>query len=842
MAAAQGALVQGYRLGPRVPMVLKSVAERATRVVGLGIPSKIIARASASTTCVKDGGNLCEKPEGGNSMTLPIVLGVVIPLVVIACVLFYLHRRNVKRLRKEDNLDPHKSLDFGLAMDATKQTAKSKRKSSFFGGEKDMFHPKSRQLSMDMNLSSPYLLPPEVQQSRESLHSLARTLHQNEDPYRPVTHYAGSDVASMRSFQKDVRDGASIRTGATSALDDRNGNSRSGSAAGSRMAPPRPHRMSAGPQSPRGGSPKPAPFGENSDFSSVSSQMPSPPPPVGGAAGFVFEPAFPAAEMAAETGPVEADGSNVPPVAELQAPEPAATKISRKGLPVSPRPQDPEAPPANHRSTTGTVDEPFIYDSPNRGLRHDSSTYADFDLKLDAHNDRDSHGQPLSSSLPKLALGGPFDDETFLPGQATTTGNEPTLPHIVTPDAEHSQLPIVEPHQYGELFPEEPGQEDDGRGRSLHKRQSSEYPQDGTVRQSALGLPQMDTRRLSVGFRPLPPDELIESEDPETRANRIRSFYKEYFDESKPDMAEYNQHYPPHGVPAEWREAAGGGPHYDHPAGGAQYYEDYDQSYNNMGDGAYFDPQSNSFVMPYAQPVSRRAMTPPPSGSRFPGGRPRGGPRPFHGSMGGGGMGPGGPGMGMGMSRPGSSMSSQWGPRPGSSLSSRQMPGSRSASNLSGRFGGGPRKPMPPPEDLITLPTPSKLRDDSFALMGAIDFAPPPTFRDQTSGRSQSPLGERKPYQMNVPSASPLVSSFDEMAALPSPTFTGLDFAPPRKFKDNDTMSDAGSIRSNRSGISAMNQAAIRSGAGRVSRLPGDNVFTQAALADQLKPTWGFRP
>lgn len=55
-------------------------------------------------------------------------------------------------------------------------------------------------------------------------------------------------------------------------------------------------------------------------------------------------------------------------------------------------------------------------------------------------------------------------------------------------------------------------------------------------------------------------------------------------------------------------------------------------------------------------------------------------------------------------------------------------------------------------------------------------------------------------------------------------------------------MSDAGSIRSNRSGISAVNQAAIRSGAGRVSRLPGDNVFTQAALADQLKPSWGFRP
>lgn len=51
-------------------------------------------------------------------------------------------------------------------------------------------------------------------------------------------------------------------------------------------------------------------------------------------------------------------------------------------------------------------------------------------------------------------------------------------------------------------------------------------------------------------------------------------------------------------------------------------------------------------------------------------------------------------------------------------------------------------------------------------------------------------------------------------------------------------MSDAGSIRSNRSGISTTNLSAIRGGAGRVSRLPGDTVFTQAALGNQLKPQW----
>lgn len=70
-----------------------------------------------------------------------------------------------------------------------------------------------------------------------------------------------------------------------------------------------------------------------------------------------------------------------------------------------------------------------------------------------------------------------------------------------------------------------------------------------------------------------------------------------------------------------------------------------------------------------------------------------------------------------------------------------------------------------------------------------------------------------------------------------SGAFTGLDFAPPKKFKDNDTMSDAGSIRSNRSGISRANEFAIRNGAGRLSRLPGDIIFSQAQLNESLKPT-----
>ena len=75
-----------------------------------------------------------------------------------------------------------------------------------------------------------------------------------------------------------------------------------------------------------------------------------------------------------------------------------------------------------------------------------------------------------------------------------------------------------------------------------------------------------------------------------------------------------------------------------------------------------------------------------------------------------------------------------------------------------------------------------------------------------------------------------------------SKTFTNLDFLPPKKFKEGDSMSYAGSIRSNRSGISNTAQSAIRMGAGRVSRLPNDTVFTQHTMANELKPQWGMRP
>ncbi|RGP72051.1 hypothetical protein FSPOR_2896 [Fusarium sporotrichioides] len=647
--------------------------------------SYIFRRLVTRDSCKED--NSCE-PSGSSSLVLPIVLAII----------------NMKKQMLEDAHDPHKSLDFGLGDDGGAK--KSTRRSIFMGGgEKTLAH-KPSQLSMDMNLSSPYLLPPGLQESRESLNSLAKSLgNDNQDPYHP----------------------------------------RNSGKPGSLKMPP--SRMNSLPETPVSatesrvdpfGTPKmPAPAHQaKSPFDSEKDDFHPAPivPEIGVVSDFDEKHAVPSVQQ--------------PPVARSKTPD---------------------------------------FELPN--FSQEPAT----DFPLPPAREHEATGLGLNFSLPQ-------------PKSPTVTSPDApkSAPLALNRQSEGSNYAAADISSYYE------DHEDDARGRSMQRGSFVE----AAPQKSGLGVPQQDNKRLSVGFRPLPPDDINESEDPEYRANRIRSFYKEYFGESEeapPPM-------PP--MPAM---AQGGAPA---PRAAPQYYEDYDQGYMG-GDQAYFDPETNAFVMPYAQPVTRRAMTPPPAGRRPGPGRPGPRPRGPNGSIGGMSFhsGPGG------RSRAGSAL----GPRPDSSASARMRQ--------------PPMKRMPPPAPLTTLPTPSKLRDDNSFLINAADFAPPSNIRDTAAGRSQSPFGERRPYSPSVPAAQTLTSPFEELVALPSPhslrkssTFTGLDFAPPKKFKDADNMSDAGSIRSNRSGMSQAQLGAIRNGAGRVSRLPGDQVFTADALQDTLKPSWGIRP
>ncbi|KAK1087156.1 hypothetical protein LTR48_002868 [Friedmanniomyces endolithicus] len=282
----------------------------------------------------------------------------------------------------------------------------------------------------------------------------------------------------------------------------------------------------------------------------------------------------------------------------------------------------------------------------------------------------------------------------------------------------------------------------------------------------------------TMGRRPLPPD--MPEENAELRANRIRSFYKEYFDDSRP------RHAPAH------------------------YEEDYDAGY---ADAAIYDPETGGFAMPgqgrpFAQPVGRRAMTPPPRGA------PRA-PAPHHNRH----------------------YSSQSAGRPQNRGRART---------------GGPTPPaMPkkraaPPKPLQGLPTPHKLKDFDSVISSPIDFAPPSTYRNYQNGSAPSSPTGKRPYSPSVRAFNPLASSYDELSVMPSPhllrnssTFTGLDFAPPNRLgahNESGGGSDAGSIRSARSGISARQLDAVRAGAYRVSRIPKEMVTSREDLTAQLRP------
>ncbi|CZS88051.1 uncharacterized protein RCO7_01021 [Rhynchosporium graminicola] len=691
------------RRGPRIPLK-SSLMGRMEAVMKIAVPNRAVApradSASSSDTAGSCGANACEKPVSDSTFSLPIILGIVIPVVSASILFIILHRRHVRKQREEDANDRHASMDFGLGN--VPQSGRVKRVPAAgmdIGDEKP--GQSKRQMSMDMGLQSPYLLPPGLQDSRESIHSMSRTTLEQDDPYRPVKEYYPADGVSVRSQSKQ---GSSIYTGSSAAP------SRFQELGTTELLP------NAG-QMPRSSPPAVSfPPRQNSLPQSNASMSPT----IG-----VHSNSFPLPPMLAE-------------------PAQAHSGVQRKGLPNSPNPGQSGA--GDNGSFASNV--PYGAGSTAR--------------------------QPLAPAGNTLPSNPRPERKDSMPAQ-------PRAQHAIVEDA----------NEYGEGFQITPPSPDHGYADTMRgQRYSMDVPPEQFV-QAGLGAPGFDAKRLSMGFRPLPPNAVTETDDPELRANRIRSFYKEYFDDSK-------------------------------PAPQGQYYEDYDENYH--GDNAYYDPDSNAFVMPYAEPVTRRAMTPPPRGPpRYQG---QGQPRGRQGSIG-------------AMSSGGMSMGGMRGP----------PPGPRAHSSASGRMGPPGKRPLPPPAALSTLPTPSKLKDDSFAYMADIDFAPPSTYRDRVAGRSESPLGERRPYSPMVPAFAPVVSAFDELAPIPSPhtlrnskTFTSLDFAAPRKFRDPENMSDAGSIRSNRSGISTTQLGAIRNGAYRVSRLPKDVVFTKDDLASTLKPSWGMRP
>ncbi|KIX95148.1 uncharacterized protein Z520_09064 [Fonsecaea multimorphosa CBS 102226] len=730
--------------------------ERPPSLVQRAEPSSSSSSPSTTTSCgPNDDSGACEKYYGsGSSTTLPIVLGVVIPLGIALILLIYLHRRHVKKLRREDAEDKHKSLDFGLLeskQNPQKKTGPSVPEMSM-AKEKEAGGRRGRGLSLDMGANNPYLLPPELHHSRESLHSLSRSINTGDDKYRATTFVPDDGSIRPPSSLRSPIDDSSSYTGSSTrrfpfdskqnllrnAQEPANGLPPSGRSTPAESAP---------------GSRNPAPPGKTNNL-----LLPTMPDPVrdsfvstassNGAVNalrasnnylgqFIFGGGTFEKEDPTKKGPVLSvkEVQAEAPVAQVPAPPPAVLK---------------DAPPSLSPHTTST----------SRG-----QTSIVPGITLNAPEERQPRLPQLSfidsQSDRQQTLASKEEPHTALDTSKTPQGHEAPSMNLSRSEASHDQTSQGQ-HQVQQE------EEDYYDEYEAYGDQDQQYHDDHGYYdyQDYDDYTEYDPRRLTMGLRPLPPDD--PSENPEQRANRIRSFYKEYFDDSKPQNHAQNMQY------------------YD---GAEGYYQD------NYAPGVYQDGY-----------YDQAAYYPP-----------------------------------RGMSQTGT-----YGRHRATVSNGSYQSGPRAFSSASGRYGGHPRMPpkknLPPPKPLNVLPTPSKLKEDTFL---PIDFAPPQKIYNQRAGTPDSLRGGLRPYSPAVRAHIPLASSFDDLAVIPSPhqlrkssTFTALDFAPPSRLKANDTGSETGSIRSNRSGISAIHLHNIRTGAYRVSRIPKEVAGTRDELVAALRPQW----
>ncbi|KAI9785775.1 MAG: hypothetical protein M1839_008792 [Geoglossum umbratile] len=869
--------------------------------------------ATASCSANQNSGR-CERDSSANS-SLPIALGIVIPLVGAVIVFIILHRRHINKLKREEINDPHKSLDFG--MDPT--TSPSSKKGKDRGGPEmsissEKEHRPGRGMSMEMGIGHPYLLPPELHNSRESLHSLSRSIHGTDDRYARGTTFIPGDGSSVQPYAASPRrfpDNSSIDTGSSrgghSAKDNMkqgllknagamphsglpNGetssphNDRSVTEAselatptiprknlppatvGGALQPPamaqdrdsyidrdggdmrRSNNYLAGfinyrasslgtdqhTQEPHKDPPLPHQSEKRKTPPSVTNKQPST-QPVGTGSATATAPQATRDDPQLDSDSDYGDAFNVTPPSpdrKQNTPTSNAGKLSVTPTPVSKRntpaneyhaaDNEYHTPAGEHHAMANehhtTPNEYHVTANEYHTQTNEYHTANEYNAPASEHHQpaNEYHATPNEYYKPANEYRTPADEYHTPANEYHATANEYHTPANEYRNANEYNAPASEHNEYYATANEyhttssEYGTPANERGIPVieYDKPANEHGApgngygtlvngDGTPANGhgagSLEAPNFDTRRLSLSIRPLPREDPNDS--PEQRANRIRSFYKEYFDDSKPGPAP--------------------------PNANGEYHEDYDPEYleYHQGDAAaVFDTETGDFVVakaPYAEPVTRRAMTPPPRAPpRF---QSRGPPHRGQQSM-------------SGFMPPG--------PRAHSSASGRFMPGGRPM---------GPSKPLPPPAPLRVLPTPHLLKEDAFVL--PIEFAPPPTYKDRTVGRPESPLGGYRPYSPSVPARTPLASPFEELAIMPSPhalrkssTFTGLDFALPPRFKNSDTGSDAGSIRSNRTGMSSHQLHSIRAGAYRVSRLPTNAVGTRDDLTASLRPTWGMRP
>ncbi|KAH0559806.1 hypothetical protein GP486_003673, partial [Trichoglossum hirsutum] len=394
-------------------------------------------------------------------------------------------------------------------------------------------HRQGRGMSMEMGMGHPYLLPPELHNSRESLHSLSRSYHGADDRYARGTTFIPGDSSSVRSFpatQRKFHDNTSINTGSSGGANSTKDNMKQ-------------------------------------ELLKNAGGMPQSSPPKRDAS-------------------LPINNGSSPPRSE--APEPATRIVPPKALP-------PATAEGTLRPPVTTDDSRDSYIDRDGGDMRRSNNYLASFINVRASSIDADKNPPEPHENPPLL------QQTDKRRSPPTINTSPSPPRPIRTDS--MKAPTFEMPQgdtqfdsdsdYGDAFnitppsPDRPSTRPSNPPVAVNATEADVTPapvsEHGTT---GLETPDFGAHRLSLSIRPLPRED--PSDTPEQRANRIRSFYKEYFDDSKPIKAN----------------------------GG--YYEDYGPEFleHHQGDAAaVLDTETGDFVVsraPYAEPVTRRAMTPPP--------------------------------------------------------------------------------------------------------------------------------------------------------------------------------------------------------------------------------------
>lgn len=574
------------------------------------------------------------------------------------------------RLRREDNDDKHRSLDFGMG---DVETPASRKKKSKKGNRKSIdMEEKPRQPRLDkgisLDMSDPYLLPPGVHGARDSIQALSKQSASAEnDTYRPAA--TSSTAASSPVHSTYGHAAAPIpQLPPIISHDDDSDMHRDILRSSQRVS------HSTFPLH------QPADRDSRNPFMSEQEQE-------------EFELNLPTATSPGLLSTGEAVGGEDKRNSQGSCSDNSVVTDIRKSNGYLSHFVHPEG--------RSPFDEAEEIEDEEDGTEHGGSQenrhHSNVEVVVSDHSNSSNFPLPTASSQHEPA-----------PTQAPSESSAQQPPRIsLPPNDENSETEeeeeVKKRASSGMMVPP-----------PLNANDADETDDNKAAHQEAPGHPSMpprestydsnaprNTQRFTFGLRPLPPED--PSEDPEQRASRIRSFYKEYFDPSRPVTGEFN-----------------GNIHREDPHG-PDFYGDVFDPVSGL-------PSTYGVPRPFAEPVGRRAMTPPPRS-----------PPMFQGRI--------------------------------SADSGFDLPSPRILSSASNRIPPPPtpkqRKPAPPPAPLKALPTPHMLKDDFY--MDSIDFAPGKNFKDQREGRPDTPTGGLRSFSPMTPAHHVLASPFEELGVVPSP-------------------------------------------------------------------------